>query len=189
MKFIRIPLVIFILIYVCSCSTRSKENELWQIAKAEKWQSKYGWLRGSNFIPSTAINQLEMWQEDTFDPVTIDRELGWAESIGFNAMRIYLHHLAWQQDTEGFIDRMDQYLDIAEKHKISTIFVIFDDCWNPTYHAGKQPEPRPGIHNSGWIQDPGPTIHTDTSLYEILEEYVKNVLNHFTKDDSIVGFI
>ncbi len=46
------------------------------------------WPVGCNFIPSTAINQLEMWQKDTYDPNTIDRELGWAEQIGFNTVRV-----------------------------------------------------------------------------------------------------
>lgn len=40
------------------------------------------WYFGANFIPSTAINQLEMWQKETFDPTTIDRELGFARKIG-----------------------------------------------------------------------------------------------------------
>ncbi len=83
--------------------------------------SKVGWLRGSDFIPSTAINQLEMWQAETFDTATINRELGWAESIGFNSMRVYLHHLAWEIDSTGFKYRVEQYLAIADKHKISTL--------------------------------------------------------------------
>ena len=36
------------------------------------------WLVGSNYIPTDAINQLEMWQADTFNPAQIDKELGWA---------------------------------------------------------------------------------------------------------------
>ena len=95
-----------------------------------------------------------MWQEGTFDPKTIDRELGFAESIGFNAMRVFLHHLAWQEDPEGFKKRMNTYLEISDKHHIGTIFVIFDDCWNDVYKAGLQPAPKPGIHNSGWLRIP-----------------------------------
>ncbi len=66
-----------------------------------------------------------MWQADTFDPVTIDRELGWAEDIGMNCMRVYLHHLAWETDQEGFKQRLNEYLTIADKHHISTIFVFW----------------------------------------------------------------
>lgn len=144
------------------------------------------WLRGANFTPSTAINQLEFWQEETFDPETIDRELGWAEEIGFNCMRVYLHHVAWEVDKAGFKDRMGQYLAIAHKHNIRTIFVFFDDCWNPTYSAGKQPEQKPGVHNSGWVRDPGDLLFTSPELIHVLEAYVKDLLGTFKDDNRIV---
>ena len=73
-------------------------------------------------------------------------------------MRVFLHSMAWQQDPKGFKDRVDQYLTIADKHHIQTIFVFLDDCWNPNAKTGKQPEPKTGIHNSGWVQDPGNRI-------------------------------
>ena len=161
-------------------------RDVWSKEKAQEWYKQWGWLRGSDFIPSTAINQLEMWQAETFDTATINRELGWAESIGMNSMRVYLHHLAWEVDPAGFKHRMQQYLEIAGKHGISTLFVVFDDCWNPTYQAGKQPEPKPGIHNSGWVRDPGDKIHEDSTLNLTLERYVKDVLTHFSKDKRIV---
>lgn len=161
-------------------------RNVWTKEQANQWYSKVGWLRGSNFIPSTAINQLEMWQAETFDTATINRELGWAEDIGFNSMRVYLHHLAWELDSTGFKDRVNQYLTIADKHNISTLFVLFDDCWNPTYQAGKQPNPKPGIHNSGWVRDPGDKIHQDTTLYTVLRRYTKSVLSHFANDKRIV---
>lgn len=161
-------------------------REIWSTEQANEWYKQWGWLRGSDFIPSTAINQLEMWQAETFDTTTINRELGYAESIGLNSMRVYLHHLAWELDPEGFKSRMDKYLSIADKHGISTLFVFFDDCWDPTYKAGKQPEPEPGIHNSGWVRDPGTLLDTDTALVVTLEKYVKDVLTHFKDDERIV---
>ncbi len=144
------------------------------------------WLRGANFIPSTAINQLEFWQEETFDPETIDRELGWAEKTGFNCMRVYLHHLAWEVDKPGFKNRINEYLTIAEKHNIGTIFVFFDDCWNPTYSAGEQPDPKPGVHNSGWVRDPGDLLSTWPDLIHVLEAYVKDILETFRNDKRII---
>jgi hypothetical protein len=159
---------------------------VWTKEQANEWYKGWGWLRGSDFIPSTAINQLEMWQEQTFDTTTIDRELGWAESIGMNSMRVYLHHLAWELDPAGFKHRVDQYLKIADRHHISTLFVFFDDCWNPTYAGGKQPEPKPGIHNSGWVRDPGDKIFQDSTLLATLEKYVKDILTRFKDDERIV---
>jgi len=170
----------------CEKNQTIEKREVWSKERAKAWQDDIGWLCGANFIPSTAINQLEMWQEETFDTLTIDRELGWAEFIGMNAMRVYLHHLVWQVDSTGFKQRMDQYLSIAEKHHIGTIFVFFDDCWNPTYQPGRQPEPKPGVHNSGWVQDPGELIYQDTALVKVLEHYVKDILSHFSEDDRIL---
>lgn len=161
-------------------------REIWSVEKANAWYKTKGWLRGSDFIPSTAINQLEMWQAESFDPVTIDRELGYAESIGMNSMRVYLHHLAWEVDPAGFKNRVNQYLKIADKHHISTLFVLFDDCWNPTYSLGKQPAPKPGVHNSGWVRDPGELIFTEPQVIEKLEAYVKDVLASFKNDKRIV---
>ncbi len=161
-------------------------REIWSVEKANAWYKTKGWLRGSDFIPSTAINQLEMWQAESFDPATIDRELGYAESIGMNSMRVYLHHLAWEADPAGFKNRVNQYLKIADKHHISTLFVLFDDCWNPTYSLGKQPAPKPGVHNSGWVRDPGELIFTEPQVIEKLEAYVKDVLTSFKSDKRIV---
>jgi len=158
----------------------------WTQEQANAWGNENGWLRGCNFNPSTAINQLETWQAESFDPETIDRELGWAEAIGMNCMRVYLHHVAWQVDKEGFKNRMDKYLTIADSHGIKTIFVIFDDCWNPTYQAGKQPDPKPGVHNSGWVRDPGELFYSDPYLVDTLEVYVKDILTTFKDDNRIV---
>jgi hypothetical protein len=175
-----------VLFYSCKQQPEVKTRDAWTKEQANAWYQTKGWLRGCDFIPSTAINQLEMWQAETFDTATIDRELGWAASIGMNAMRVYLHHLAWEVDTAGFKNRMGQYLSIADKHGISTIFVFFDDCWNPTYQAGKQPDPKPGIHNSGWVRDPGDLLFKDTTLVVTLEKYVKDVLKTFANDKRIV---
>lgn len=164
----------------------SQPGKVWSLEKANAWYKEHQWITGANFLPSTAINQLEMWQAETFDPATIDRELGWAEGIGFNTMRVYLHSLAWKGDTEGFKKRVGDYLTIANKHGIKTIFVFFDDCWNKVPRQGKQPEPKPGVHNSGWVQDPGNPASNDTTLFPGLEKYVKDVMTHFSKDKRIL---
>jgi len=127
-----------------------------------------------------------MWQKETFDPVTIDSELDMAQKIGMNCMRVFLHHVAWNIDKEGFKKRINEYLDIAASHHISTIFVFFDDCWNPTYAHGKQPAPKTGVHNSGWIQDPGAVLSQDSILIPELETYVKDILTSFKKDKRVI---
>ena len=183
----KIALLIFASAYLCVSNVDAqKQRPVWSKAKANAWYSKQGWLRGSNFIPSTAINQLEMWQKETFDTATINRELGYAEGIGFNVMRVFLHHLAWQQDPTGFKKRVDTYLTIANKHQIKTMFVFFDDCWNPIYKAGPQPAPKVGVHNSGWVKDPGKLYYDQPNLTVTLERYVKDIMTSFKHDKRIL---
>jgi Cellulase (glycosyl hydrolase family 5) len=160
----------------------------WTETAANAWYAKQPWLVGSNYIPATAINELEMWQADTFDPQRIDTELGWAQSIGLNTMRVFLHDLLWQQDPEGFKKRIDIFLGIAAKHHIKPLFVLFDSCWDPNPNLGKQHEPRPGVHNSGWVQSPGAKALQDPQQYPRLEGYVKGVVGAFAKDDRILGW-
>ena len=157
----------------------------WSVKQAHEWYDNQPWLVGSNFAPSTAVNQLEMWQADTFDPETIDRELGYAESLGFSSMRVFLHHMLWVEDSKGFLDRMEKFLDIAEKHHIGVMFVLFDSVWDPFPHPGKQPEPKPSVHNSGWVQSPGAEVLKDPSQYPMLKEYVQGVVGHFKNDKRV----
>ncbi|NCT15687.1 MAG: 1,4-beta-xylanase [Flavobacteriaceae bacterium CG17_big_fil_post_rev_8_21_14_2_50_33_15] len=161
-------------------------SQKWSIEKANYWYNKHKWITGANFNPSSAINQLEMWQADTFDPDTIDKELGYAEGIGFNTMRVYLHSLAYKSDPKGFKNRMKTYLEIADRHHIKTMFVIFDDVWGTTPKIGKQPEPKPGVHNSGWIQDPGDPASREPKNFPELKIYVQDILQEFANDDRIL---
>lgn len=157
----------------------------WSEERAHRWYAERGWLVGVNYIPSTAINQLEMWHAETFDPASIDRELGWAESLGFNSLRVFLHDLSWKEDEPGLYARMDQFLDIAHKHQLGVMFVIFDGVWNPSPTLGKQPAPRPFVHNSGWVQSPGAEILGNAARHAELEPYVKGVVGRFRADARI----
>ncbi|MEI4507202.1 endo-1,4-beta-xylanase [Sphingopyxis sp. CCNWLW253] len=162
--------------------------ERWTKAQAHSWYEAQPWLVGANYNPATAINQFEMWQAETFDPATIDKELGWASAMGMNTMRVYLHNLLWENDPEGLKQRMDQFLAIAAKHKIKPIFVLFDSCWDPNPVAGPQHPPIPGVHNSGWMQAPGAARLADKSQHGKLEAYVKDVVGRFANDDRVLAW-
>jgi hypothetical protein len=182
--------VVFLCAFAWSTCTLAAPpvTQRWTEKSAKKWYSKQPWLVGSNYIPASAINELEMWQADTFDPTRIDVELGWAESIGLNTMRVFLHDLLWQQDAAGFKKRIDTFLQIADRHHIKPLFVLFDSCWDPNPHLGKQHEPRPGVHNSGWVQSPGAKALEDSSQYPRLEAYVIGVVGAFAKDPRVLGW-
>lgn len=181
--------MVFLLLGGFSTDSRSApppaDQGPWPVARAQEWQRKRGWLVGCNFSPSTAINQLEMWQAATFDLPTIDRELGWAEGLGFNSVRVFLHDLLWRRHPESFLKRIEQFLAAADKHKIGVVFVLFDSCWDPFPCPGRQHAPHPGLHNSGWVQSPGLVILRNLDRHDELKDYVTGVVGHFHADSRI----
>lgn len=160
----------------------------WTEQRAQVWFDKQPWLAGTNFIPSTAINQLEMWQAESFDSVSINRELGYAERLGMNVMRVFLHNLLWESDAQGFRTRIDQFLRIADRHNIKIMFVLFDSCWSDEFALGKQPTPKPGVHNSGWVRAPGTKRLTDSLSWSGLERYTKGVISAFANDSRVLAW-
>ncbi|MCW8313418.1 MULTISPECIES: cellulase family glycosylhydrolase [Sphingobacterium] len=166
----------------------SRPRPIWTPQQANNWYQQHPWLVGVNFTPSTAINQLEMWQQDSYDSVTIDRELGWAADLGMNTVRVYLHDALFAQDSAGFMQRIDHFLSLAAKHHIKPLLVIFDSCWDPFYQLGPQPTPKPFKHNSGWVQSPGQLALKDPSQYPRLERYVKGLIGRFANDNRILGW-
>jgi Cellulase (glycosyl hydrolase family 5) len=178
-----LPLLLLFAVPITPQATQQK----WSTQRATAWYAHQPWPVGSNFIPSTAINELEMWQADTFDLPTIDRELGWAEGVGMNTMRVFLHNFAWKQDRAGFLDRMEKFLQAADKHHIKIMFVLLDSVWDPEPKIGKQREPRPHVHNSGWVQAPGAKILNDPATWPVeIEPYIKEVVGHFRNDRRVL---
>ena len=176
------PTLTFIFALLCSIAS---SQSMWTPKQANDWYAKQPWLVGCNFVPSNAINQLEMWQPETFDLATIDKELALAKGLGFNSVRVFLHDLLWEQDAKGFLSRIDQFLGVADKHGIGVMIVLFDGVWDPDPKLGKQRDPKPHTHNSGWVQSPARDILKDPSRHETLAPYVKGVIGRF-KDDRRV---
>ena len=161
-------------------------SQPWTPLQANTWYEQQPWLVGCNFIPSTAANQLEMWQPETFDPEAIERELGWAATLGMNSVRVYLHDLLWEADAEGFLHRIDQFLDLAHQQGIRTLLVFFDDCWYDHPQIGPQPEPVPGVHNARWVMSPGSVAIDDKRAWPRLEAFVRGVIRRFASDQRVL---
>ena len=166
----------------------SAQDHRWTEDQASKWYAQQPWLVGANFVPSDAVNELEMWQAASFDPKEIDREFGWAESIGMNTMRVFLHNLVWEEDPAGFNARLDQFLTLAHNHHIRPVLVLFDSCWDPNPKLGPQHPPIPGVHNSGWVQAPGREMLSNPAEYPRLKAYVQGVVQTFAQDPRILAW-
>jgi hypothetical protein len=180
-----------VLTVLCTVTVLAQPQALpgrWSEGRAAQWYAAQPWLVGSNYIPATAINELEMWQAETFDSATIEKELGLAEGLGMTTMRVFLHDLLWQQDAAGYRSRIDQFLAIAARHRIKPLLVLFDSCWDPNPRLGPQRAPTPGVHNSGWLQSPGAKALQDPAEHPRLRTYVMGVAGAFGKDPRVLGW-
>lgn len=178
----------FIFTFLCVLAPRMHGQQArWTEDRANQWYQHQPWPVGANFLPSDAINQLEMFQKATYNPEEIDKEFDWAESAGMTTMRIFLHDLLWKQDAHGFEERLDSLLGIAAKHHIKPVLVLFDSCWDPNPVLGPQHPPIPGVHNSGWVQSPGVALG-DPSQVPRLKEYVTGIVGRYAKDDRILAW-
>jgi len=163
----------------------------WTESYAADWWAAQPQPVGFNYVPQNAINQLEMWQVETFDPARIELELIWAEEMGFNTLRVFLHDLVWTQDPDAFVERIDHFLEIADAHGFTTLLVLFDHVWDPEPALGTQPEPIPGVHNSGWVHSPS-KVDTlafaagDPEVEARLEAYVTGVVSAFADDPRVL---
>lgn len=182
-----VGLVLFCLL-ASTAYAASPELARWSEQKAAAWYAAQPWLVGANYVPSDAINQLEMFQPETFNPALNDKELGLAESAGMNTARVFLQDQLWSSDPEGFKKRIDAFLTIAAKHHIRPMLVLFDSCWDPYPKLGPQHPPIPGVHNSGWVQSPGYQGISDPTYQPKLEAYVRGVVGAFANDDRILAW-
>lgn len=188
MRLVALFAIVFLLRAPLVAAQQSEAPARWSQAQAQRWYQAQPWLVGSNYIPADAINQLEMWQAESYHPARIDLELSWAESIGMNTMRVFLHDELWQQDPEGFKKRIDSFLTIAARHHIRPVFVLFDSCWDPYPHLGPQHPPIPGVHNSGWVQSPGAELLRTPQQQDRLRDYVQGIVGSFAHDQRILAW-
>lgn len=171
---------------LCAASRAGDPPGQWPAEKAAEWSKTQPWLVGCNFLPSTAVNDVEMWQGESFDAETIARELGWARDLGFNTVRVFLNYVVWEADAGGLKQRFGVFLAIADKLGIRAMPVLFDDCFKPEPRVGKQEEPVPGVHNSQWVRSPGVRRAGDASCWPKLEAYVKDMVGAFGGDRRVV---
>jgi hypothetical protein len=176
----------FLILTLLSLAFGLQAQKPWPLERAQLWYNGQSWIAGANYIPARDINTLEMWQKKTFSTKVVDKEFKLANDIGFNTMRVFLAYIPWKENPAAFYKRMDKFLAICAEHYIRPIFVLFDDCWDPNPKPGRQPKPRPGVHNSGWVQCPGKYILGDTARYALLKPYVEGVIRHFRNDDRIL---
>ena len=160
----------------------------WTTERARKWQESQPYIFGCNFLPSTAVNSTDMWQEESFDPATVERELQFAVGLGYNSVRVFVPYIVWESDPGGLLERMDSFLAIAAKVGVSMMPILFDDCAfaGREPYLGRQDDPVPGVHNSQWTPSPGFSAADDRSSWPRLEAYVTDLVTTFADDTRVL---
>lgn len=173
---------------VSACGGHGEASGRWTAEQANEWYEGVEWPVGCDYVPAYAGNQLQMWDGATWDAEAIDRELGWAEDLGFNSVRVFLHHKLWEADRDAFFARIGEFLTIADSHGISTLLTIFTNGGSEQRYIGEDIVPVEGIHNSIWAQTPGKTIVNDPEEWDEMEKYVKDLLRNFKRDRRIIAW-
>ncbi|WP_422749941.1 1,4-beta-xylanase [Mycobacterium sp. WMMD1722] len=185
---LRVPLLLAGAAAIAAPPRAAAQSGRWSADRAHDWYGRQGWQVGANFITSNAVNQLEMFERESYDPRRIDRELRMARDIGLNTVRVFLHDQLWAQDSLGFSSRLSHFVATAAYHGIKPLFVLFDSCWDPVPRPGRQRPPVPGVHNSRWVQSPGTENLQDSRYHRIMYDYVTGVVGRFRDDERILGW-
>ncbi len=165
-----------------------KEGQGWSKERAWAYVKAQALPLGCNYLPSQAVNQVQMWQKGGFDPKAIEAELGLAASLGFNCLRVYLHDIPWRYDQTGFTQRLQRFLDICASLGLRIIPVLFDDCWNDNPRPGRQKAPILGVHNSRWLRSPGSRVINNPKSWAAQEDYLSSIVSIFKEDERIYAW-
>ena len=170
-------------------ASAQKEGQ-WSVEKINQWYADVGAIKGFNYLPATAVNDIDMWQESSFDPETIAKELKLAHESGYNSVRVFLHYLVWKEQKKSFKQNIETFLKIAESNKITVMFILFDDCNAPGQapFIGEQKAPELGHHNSRWVACPGLDVVDDLSQFADYESYLKDIVSTYKDDDRIIAW-
>ena len=165
--------------------------ERWSKDAVWQWWNEIDWPVGANYVTSNAVNDIEMWMDQTFDPELISKELTWASQIGMNSVRVFLPYIVWQKERNLFEANFEMFLQLAANHGLKVLPILFDDCAfdfgsEPVY--GPQPEPVPGVHNSRWVPSPGFAVQDDPVQLEKCQEYVYAVVGNHAQDPRILAW-
>jgi hypothetical protein len=190
----RLLSLVFILCFLFAVVHEARaadDNGRWTREQAWTWYKAHPWIVGFNFVPSTSCNSTEIWQKESFDAKTIDHELALGASLGFDSCRVFVQYLVWKNDPNGLKQRIGQFLEIANKHGLTTTLVLFDDCafGDPPQsepYLGKQHDPVPGMQNSCWTPSPGYAEIANQSDWPSLESYIKDIVGAFGHDKRVL---
>jgi hypothetical protein len=136
-----------------------------------------GTMRGANYVPSYARNDVAIWMD--YDPAVIDRELGYAERLKLNTLRVFLQVAVFEKQPEKFMADLESFLKLCEKHGLRMMPVLFDSCFDP------QVVDVNNYRGKNWIPSPG-FVRLGNDDWPAMEKYIVAVVGKYRQDRRIV---
>jgi hypothetical protein len=133
-------------------------------------------MRGANYVPSYARNDVQLWLD--FDPAVIDRELGYAQRLRLNTVRVFLQFAVYEREPQRFLERFETSLALCAKHELRMMPVVFDSCF------GEFPDLE-RYRDKDWMANPGQN-RLGQEHWPKLEQYVRDVVGGHQDDRRIV---
>jgi len=160
----------------------------WGLGRTRAWTALLANVRGCNYVTSSAVNAIDMWQSGSLDLRAVDRELALARAVGLNSVRVFLPYLVWRSEQDHFLRHIDGFLAAAAQNGLSVLPVLFDDVnfAGVDPQLGDQPDPIPGVHNSRWTASLPVAGLEDPGERPWLERYVRETVSAFARDARVL---
>ena len=173
----------------------------WSKEKAWEWYNSRPWIRGCNYMGSDCANRIDQWQEYGFEEKlkTADREFALMEKIGYNSIRIIIEYEVWDRQHDGFMDRLDRYIETAWRHGITSMIVLSNECsvrtptfqpavfgeqfWEWGFHGGKEWKT--------WYAHGTDTRYNLLDDPEVVPHYydmVREIMTKYARDERVIAW-
>jgi hypothetical protein len=110
-------------------------------------------IRGAVYIPARAFNAYQMWRD--YDHEVALRDLGFAKSLGLNALRFWSSYERWLENRDALGKSLKLFFDAAERLGIRLLVSGFEGC-------GVEPTPEHLADRDPWtafcIASPGEAV-------------------------------
>jgi hypothetical protein len=133
----------------------------------------FSWMHGANYTPSYAATDVETWLH--YDAEVIDRELGFAEKIGLNCVRVFLQSLVYEHAPKEFLENFADFVNRADAHGLKVMPILFDSCFGVS----------PSLESQHmWVANPGPDRMSEDH-FAALDDYARAVVTPYVGDKRI----
>ena len=168
---------------ICLLAVISIVGLSWATLSAEPHDTST-WV-GANYTPAYAVSAVHFWHD--FRPDVVEKELAAAKKYyGITTVRVYLHNIPYDAEKEKFLDRIEQFLVICDRHGIKPGFTFFDDChWHEGIFLEEPTEPIKGYHNGRWAACPQDRERKEENLPKF-KAYIQDVIRPHRDDPRVL---